>query len=433
MGQRPTEQLDRAGIDAAAAAPPSRRAPSAARRPSAPARRPRTPRPPSRAVPGRVPGRAPRRAAATARATRGARAGVGVVERRGQDRGDAEGEQVAAALARQPVEHLDQRQVAAGPGLVQPLLADRPGAVPGQPGQVAVQDDAERPDGWRSPAYGGEDEVEAAVEVAVVEVEVGRGDRRRRGPAGRRRAGPAPSSPGRRRGRRAARRRRPAAGRAAAPAPGRPSRCPPTSRASSAASSSRLWNGLPGGKVRRFGVVTTSRPPGRSTRAHSRTNGPGPTGARRPGCSTTRPAHPSREGEATRGSRGPAGRRGRCRRRGAGTAGRGRARRPGRPRPRPAADRRTPRRSRPRPPPRRGPAATSPPTGTPRGAAGTSSSRARSRAASAHRSARGTSGIVRRRHGCGTALCRAAGRPANHEPRGQAWMASVTSARRSWS
>ena len=58
----------------AGAAPPSRRAPTAARRPPAPARLPRTPRPRSRAAPGRVPGRAPRRAAATARATRGARA-----------------------------------------------------------------------------------------------------------------------------------------------------------------------------------------------------------------------------------------------------------------------------------------------------------------------------------------------------------------------
>ena len=206
------------------------------------------------------------------------------------------------------------------------------------------------------------------------------------------------------------------------------SRCSPTSRASSPASSSRLWNGLPGGKVRRFGVVTTSRPPGRSTRAHSRTNWSWSHRCSTTWLATTRPAQPSASGRA-RGSRAPVVLRGRSGRRGAGTAGPGRARRPVRPRRRPAAGRRTPRRSRPRPPPRRGPAATSPPIGTRQGVAGTSSSRARSPAPCAHRSAptrRDRSSTT----GAGGSR-RAAGRPANHEPRGQAWMASVTSARRS--
>ena len=73
---------------------------------------------------------------------------VRVVQRRRQHRGDAEGEQVPPPLGGQPVEHRQQRQVAAGPGLVQPLLADRPAAVPRQPRQVRVQDDAQRPDGF---------------------------------------------------------------------------------------------------------------------------------------------------------------------------------------------------------------------------------------------------------------------------------------------
>ena len=81
---------------------------------------------------------------------------VGVVELRREHRRDAEREQVAAALGGEAAEHLDERQVGRRPRLVQPLLAHRPGAVPGDPRQVGVQDDAQRPDGgWRwCPCHG---------------------------------------------------------------------------------------------------------------------------------------------------------------------------------------------------------------------------------------------------------------------------------------
>ena len=66
----------------------------------------------------------------------------------------------------------------------------------------------------------------------------------------------------------------------------RPSKPASTSSSvSSAAFSSRVWNGLsgvsrPGEKVIRFGVLTSSSPPGRRTRAHSAGTVPGPRGAR---------------------------------------------------------------------------------------------------------------------------------------------------------
>ncbi len=72
---------------------------------------------------------------------------VRVVELVGEDRREAEGDDVAVALGGQPLEDPHQRQVAAGPRLVEPLLTDRPAPVVRQPGQVGVEDEAERPDG----------------------------------------------------------------------------------------------------------------------------------------------------------------------------------------------------------------------------------------------------------------------------------------------
>ena len=67
---------------------------------------------------------------------------VRVVEHAGQDRRHAEGEDVAPTLFGQPPEEVDDGQVGPGPGLVKPLLAHRPGAGVGHPGQVRVQHDA---------------------------------------------------------------------------------------------------------------------------------------------------------------------------------------------------------------------------------------------------------------------------------------------------
>ncbi len=68
-----------------------------------------------------------------------------VVELGREDRGDAERQHVAVALSRQCVQLGDQGEVGLHPRLVQPLLAQRPDPVAGQPRQVGVQDEAERP------------------------------------------------------------------------------------------------------------------------------------------------------------------------------------------------------------------------------------------------------------------------------------------------
>ena len=70
---------------------------------------------------------------------------VRVVELGGQHRGDAEGEQVAAALGGQPSHDVEHGEVGVRPRLVEPLLPDRPPPVVGEPGQVGVQDEGERP------------------------------------------------------------------------------------------------------------------------------------------------------------------------------------------------------------------------------------------------------------------------------------------------
>ena len=70
---------------------------------------------------------------------------VRVVELGGQHRGDAEGEQVATALGGQPSHDVEHGEVGVRPRLVEPLLPDRPPPVVGEPGQVGVQDEGERP------------------------------------------------------------------------------------------------------------------------------------------------------------------------------------------------------------------------------------------------------------------------------------------------
>jgi hypothetical protein len=70
---------------------------------------------------------------------------VRVVELGGQHRGDAEGEQVATALGGQPSHDVEHGEVGVRPRLVEPLLPDRPPPVVGEPGEVGVQHEAERP------------------------------------------------------------------------------------------------------------------------------------------------------------------------------------------------------------------------------------------------------------------------------------------------
>ena len=72
---------------------------------------------------------------------------VRVVELGGEHGRDAEREQVAAALGGQPSHDVEHGQVGVRPRLVEPLLPDRPPPVVGEPGEVGVQDEAERPDG----------------------------------------------------------------------------------------------------------------------------------------------------------------------------------------------------------------------------------------------------------------------------------------------
>ena len=74
----------------------------------------------------------------------------GVVQLGCQDGRDPQREHVAVPLRCQGVQLGDQRHVGLGPGLVQPLLAQRPDPVAGKPWQVRVQDEAERPGHGRS-------------------------------------------------------------------------------------------------------------------------------------------------------------------------------------------------------------------------------------------------------------------------------------------
>ena len=69
---------------------------------------------------------------------------VRVVQLRGEHRRHAQRQHVAPALGGEPSDEVDDRQVGVRPRLVEPLLADRPGAVVGEPGQMAVQHQAER-------------------------------------------------------------------------------------------------------------------------------------------------------------------------------------------------------------------------------------------------------------------------------------------------
>ena len=95
----------------------------------------------------RVAGRSPARGSAAATAP--PRSGVCVARRTGRRAGrpapgvTPEREDVAVALGRKRVQLGDERDVGLDPGLVQPLLAERPDAVVRQPGQVGVQDEAE--------------------------------------------------------------------------------------------------------------------------------------------------------------------------------------------------------------------------------------------------------------------------------------------------
>ena len=72
---------------------------------------------------------------------------VRVVELGGEHRRDAEGEDVAAAIGGEAAHDVEHGEVGVRPRLVEPLLPDRPPPVVGEPGEVGVQDEAERPDG----------------------------------------------------------------------------------------------------------------------------------------------------------------------------------------------------------------------------------------------------------------------------------------------
>ncbi len=69
---------------------------------------------------------------------------VRVVQLRGEHRCHAEGQHVPPALPGEPAQQVHHRQVGVRPRLVQPLLTHRPGAVVGEPRQVAVQHETER-------------------------------------------------------------------------------------------------------------------------------------------------------------------------------------------------------------------------------------------------------------------------------------------------
>ncbi len=222
-----------------------------------------------------------------------ARQAVRVVELGGDHRRHAERHQVTAVFGGQRAQHPHQRQVGRRPRLVEPFLADRPAAVMGQPRQVGVQDEGEQPGDGLGPAGAGPHGRTAIAtrsgcrrcsrSAASIEVEVVGGHRR---DVGEQIVGP------RRVGQRArdlgvddraavsgvelgaaARRGRPRAStRSEKPAT-------VSSSVSSAALSSRVWNGLigvsrPGEKVIRLGVDISSTPAGRSTRRHSATNCP---------------------------------------------------------------------------------------------------------------------------------------------------------------
>ena len=204
------------------------------------------------------------------------RRAVGIVELGGQHRGQPEGEQVAASLGGEPVEHRDERQVGRGPRLVQPLLADRPGPVVqrARAGACAGRRSRCRPAPAREPSATDRDhdEVEglrrsrrgsstksSAVRSRTTSTRcVGHEVVRLRQLRGDHRAVLAPPTP------RAADRDGARAGTSTVSSAGRRS-------TSSSASSSLTWNGFsgfsprptPGEKVSRFGVDSASQPAGR--------------------------------------------------------------------------------------------------------------------------------------------------------------------------
>ena len=217
-------------------------------------------------------------------------------------------------------QHASDGQVRGRPRLVEPLLADRPGAVVGEPGQVGVQHDGSRcrpapgSDGGRSRPHR-DQPAGRAPRRASPQVEVRGGEpsdearelgvpRRRaehRGDLGRDEAG--------------AVRLLPRGDRVAVVQPvddhvGEPRRLQRS--CSCSASNSSTWNGFvgfsprprPGENTGRLGVVTTTAPPGRSTRAQSRGTRAGPRGARRPAASREDRRN-GRPAAASRGWRAP--------------------------------------------------------------------------------------------------------------------------------
>ena len=100
---------------------------------------------------------------------------VRVVELGGDHRRHAQRHQMAAVLGGQRAQHPHQRQVGRRPRLVEPFLADRPAAVMCQPRQVGVQDEGEQPGrprtGCPSRPHRDRDQVEAVVDVAVGRVD----------------------------------------------------------------------------------------------------------------------------------------------------------------------------------------------------------------------------------------------------------------------
>ena len=93
---------------------------------------------------------------------------VGVVQLCRQHRSDAQGEYVAPPLGCETVQHLHDRQVRRAPRLVQPLLADRPGAVVSEPRQgCGARCSTCPPMAMPSPANAHEHEVERCIDIVV--------------------------------------------------------------------------------------------------------------------------------------------------------------------------------------------------------------------------------------------------------------------------
>ena len=66
-----------------------------------------------------------------------------IVQLRSENWRETEGKQIGAPLIGEASQHFDKWHVCMTPGLVQPLLANRPASVVGNPRQVAMQDEAE--------------------------------------------------------------------------------------------------------------------------------------------------------------------------------------------------------------------------------------------------------------------------------------------------